>query len=183
MNIGELVRQSGPPIVVMGNLPYNISSQVLLRLIQARADIQRAILMFQKELVDRLMAMVGSKEYGRITVMLRYCADIRSLARISAHMFFPKPRVNSEVVEIRFKPVIENPADDETMLVKTIKASFGQRRKTLKNALSAGIPSLSLPEAARFLLQADIDPVRRAETLSIAEFVRLSNLLFRKGVR
>jgi 16S rRNA (adenine1518-N6/adenine1519-N6)-dimethyltransferase len=128
-------------------------------------------------LADRLTAASGSRDYGRITVILRYCADIRPLAKAGAHLFFPKPQVDSTVVEIEFKPVIENPADNEALLVRVIQAAFGQRRKTLKNALSAGLSPIPGPEIEQLLRQAGIDPIRRAETLSVAEFVRLSNML------
>lgn len=179
-DIEELAQEAGRPLVVMGNLPYNISSPVLIRLIQNRQFIERAVLMFQKELADRLTASPGSRDYGRITVILRYCADIRPLAKASAHLFYPKPQVDSEVVEIVFQPVIENPADDEALLIRVIQAAFGQRRKTLKNALSAGLPQVSAPRIEQWLQQAGIDPIRRAETLGVPEFVRLSNLLSRR---
>jgi len=123
------------------------------------------------------MANAGSRDYGRITVILRYCADIRPLARVNANLFYPRPKVDSEVVEIVFKKQIEMPADDETMLVRVIRAAFGQRRKTLKNALSAGLPPISASETELILCQVGIDPVRRAETLSVPEFVALSNAI------
>ena len=175
--LDDIFEQAASPLIVMGNLPYNISSQVLIRLIHSRKRIERAILMFQKELADRLMADVGSRDYGRITVILRYCADIRPLARVNAHLFYPRPKVDSEVVEIVFKKQIEMPADDETMLVRVIRAAFGQRRKTLKNALSAGLPEIPASDTELILRQVGIDPVRRAETLSVPEFVALSNAI------
>ncbi len=177
LRMADIIEQAGSPVVVMGNLPYNISSQVLIRLIQSRQGIKRAILMFQKELADRLMADAGSRDYGRITVILRYCADITPLAQVKAHLFYPKPKVDSEVVEITFKTHIETPANDETLLVRVIQAAFGQRRKTLKNALSAGLSFLSASDTEQILNQVGIDPVRRAETLSVAEFVVLSNAI------
>ncbi|MFZ3046035.1 MAG: 16S rRNA (adenine(1518)-N(6)/adenine(1519)-N(6))-dimethyltransferase RsmA [Desulfatirhabdiaceae bacterium] len=175
--LDDIFEQAVSPLIVMGNLPYNISSQVLIRLIHSRKRIERAILMFQKELADRLMADVGSRDYGRITVILRYCADIRPLARVNAHLFYPRPKVDSEVVEIVFKKQIDMPADDETMLVRVIRAAFGQRRKTLKNALSAGLPPIPASDTELILRQVGIDPVRRAETLSVPEFVALSNAI------
>ena len=117
-------------VVVVGNLPYNISSQVIIQLIQSRDRVIRAVLMFQKELARRISAAPGSRKYGRITVALGYCADIRSLMQVKASQFFPKPKVDSEILEIQFKSVIAHPAMDETVFRSIIKAAFSKRRKT-----------------------------------------------------
>lgn len=177
VNVNEIADQAGHPLVVMGNLPYNISSQVLIQLIQNRKAVSRAILMFQKELAERITSNPGVKDYGRITVMLKYCADVSTIATVKSHLFFPKPKVDSEVVEIRFKTRLPWPADDEVFLSRVIQASFGKRRKTLKNALSSSSLAISGQLAEQALAGAFIVPSRRAETLSIAEFVALSNCL------
>ena len=177
VNVNEIANQAGHSLVVMGNLPYNISSQVLIQLIQNRKAVSRAILMFQKELAERITSDPGVKDYGRITVMLKYCADVSNLATVKSHLFFPKPKVDSEVVEIRFKTHLPYPADDEVFLSRVIQASFGKRRKTLKNALSSSGLEISGQLAEKALECASIVPSRRAETLSVAEFVALSNCL------
>ncbi len=174
LNFQEMADNAGQSLIVSGNLPYNISSQILVRLIDSRHCVRRAILMFQKELAERIMSRPDSKDYGRITAMLRYCADIRSIAKIGANCFYPKPNVDSEVVEISFHAP-KYPAKDETMLFKVIKAAFGQRRKTLKNALSGSELHIPAQEAQAMLEASGIDPNRRAETLEIEEFVRLSD--------
>jgi 16S rRNA (adenine1518-N6/adenine1519-N6)-dimethyltransferase len=161
------------PMVVMGNLPYNISSQVLVQLIHSRELISRGILMFQKELARRITAQVGTKDYGRLAVMLSYCAEVKTLATVAAAAFFPNPKVDSEVLEIGFKTKREYPSHDEAMLFKVIKAAFGNRRKTLKNALAASGLNIDRQTALRALTKADIDPIRRAETLSVSEFISL----------
>ena len=177
VDIEKTVAGENKKIIVIGNLPYNISSQILVQLINARTVISRAVVMFQKELAERLVADPGGKQYGRITVMLGYCADIKSVAVVKARMFYPRPRVDSEVLEIRFKEKIAHPAADETFLFKVIKAAFGKRRKTLKNALSRSQLGLDAPTTVRALEAAAIDPVRRAETLTVDEFVQLSNTI------
>ena len=177
VNVHEIADQAGHPLVVMGNLPYNISSQVLIQLIQNRNAVSRAILMFQKELAERITSDPGVKDYGRITVMLKYCADVSTLATVKSHLFFPKPKVDSEVVEIRFKSHLPYPADDDVFLSRVIQASFGKRRKTLKNALSSSSLGISGQLAEKALTCSSIAPSRRAETLSVAEFVALSNCL------
>jgi len=164
-------------LVVMGNLPYNISSQVLVRLIKYRAVVSRAILMFQKELAQRIVAAPNCKDYGRLTVMLQYCSTIKPLAEIKADKFYPKPKVDSSVVEISFYSDPVFPAKDEQFLFKVIKAAFGQRRKTLRNALSGSELHIDTKAADAVLEKADIDARRRAETLSVEEFVRLSDIL------
>ena len=160
-------------ILVFGNLPYNISSQILIQLIDSRKSVSRAILMFQKELAQRLAAQPGSRDYGRLTVMLRYCADIEAITTIQASDFFPAPKVDSEILEIIFKPELNYPAHDEAILSKVIKAAFGNRRKTLKNALAASGLNIDAHTALRALNMAGIDPTRRAETLSVSEFILL----------
>ncbi len=143
----------------------------------ARTMVSRAVVMFQKELAERLLAVPGNKTYGRITVMLAYCAEIKTVATIKARMFYPRPKVDSEVLEIRFREKIDHPADDEAYLFQVIKAAFGKRRKTLKNALSQSQLGIDGPTAEKALTAASIDPMRRAETLTVDEFVRLSNIV------
>ena len=172
VDLAALARNAGRPLTVFGNLPYNISSQIVIQLIQARRVVPRAVLTFQKELAARLRAAPGGKEYGRISAMLQYCAAIRSLAVLTAKRFFPSPRVDSEVLEICFHPATSYPPHDEDRLFRLIAAAFGQRRKTLKNALSSGL-QIRPATAGQALAQAGIDPARRAETLSPEEFVVL----------
>jgi 16S rRNA (adenine1518-N6/adenine1519-N6)-dimethyltransferase len=164
-------------LTIVGNLPYNISSQILIRLIRFRHLLSRCILMFQKELAQRISSNPGSRHYGRISVMLQYCADIRSLAKVNASDFYPRPRVDSEIVEILFKKTIELQANSEAILHSVIKAAFSKRRKTLKNAVAGSNLFGNAERAGRLLEKAGIDPVRRAETLSVGEFVRLSNVV------
>jgi 16S rRNA (adenine1518-N6/adenine1519-N6)-dimethyltransferase len=173
-----MIAAAGQTLLVMGNLPYNISSQVLVQLIRNRHGIGRAILMFQKELAERICAPPGIKAYGRLSVMLAYCAEITPLVTIPARLFFPRPKVDSTFLEIRFNQRPENPAKDEALLFRVIKKAFGKRRKTLKNALMGNELQLDASTAPYFLKEAGIDPVRRAETLSVNEFVCLSNCLF-----
>jgi 16S rRNA (adenine1518-N6/adenine1519-N6)-dimethyltransferase len=160
-------------LTVVGNLPYGISSQILIKLIHSRSAIQRAVLMFQKELAQRITAKPGGKKYGRITAMLRYCADIRFLMDIKSSVFYPPPQVDSTVIEINFKPTSFYGPHDEAMLFRVIKAAFGNRRKTVKNALAGGELPIDTQLALQALSTAGIDPMRRAETLEPSEFVAL----------
>jgi 16S rRNA (adenine1518-N6/adenine1519-N6)-dimethyltransferase len=174
MDLHAFATANAVQLTVIGNLPYGISSQILIKLIQSRHIISRAVLMFQKELAQRIAAKPGGKQYGRITAMLGYCADIKRLANISSTVFYPSPKVDSAVIEINFRSTSAYGSHDETMLFRVIKAAFGNRRKTLKNALAAGDLSIDTQLVLQALSAAGIDPVRRAETLSPSEFVALS---------
>jgi len=179
VDIRSLADKSGGRFIVMGNLPYNISSQVLIQLIENRNHVNRAILMFQKELARRITAIPGNKDYGRLTVMLSYCAEIKSIATIAASLFYPAPNIDSEVVEVNFNILRSYPPHDEAMLFQVIKAAFGNRRKTLKNALANSALRLDPQMAHQALTAAGIDPARRAETLAVSEFVALQVSLVR----
>jgi 16S rRNA (adenine1518-N6/adenine1519-N6)-dimethyltransferase len=173
IDIHSLAKKLDRRLIVMGNLPYNISSQVLIQLIEARQHVNRAILMFQKELARRITASPGNKDYGRLTVMLSYCAEIKSIATIAASLFYPAPKIDSEVIGVNFNILRPYPRHDETMLFEVIKAAFGNRRKTLKNALSTSGLHIDPQIAHQALTAAGIDPARRAETLAVTEFVAL----------
>ncbi len=183
LDIVSIARTEQQSLVIMGNIPYNISSQILVQLMMARHHLKSAALMFQKELALRVMATPGSKAYGRLAVMAGYCSTVRVIAEVKAARFFPKPKVDSLVIGISFKDHAEPSATDESFLFKVVKASFSKRRKTLKNALSGPILQIDAPTAARELVAAGVDPIRRAETLSVAEFVNLSNQLYQEGYR
>ena len=173
----------GKRLLIMGNIPYNISSQILVQLISKRACIKKAVLMFQKELAQRVMAPPGGKSYGRLAVMLGYCATVNSIATVKAAVFYPKPQVDSMVLEIVFRDQPQPEAENESFLFKVVKASFSKRRKTLKNSLAGPMLQIDAKTAGEELAGAGIDPIRRAETLSVAEFVGLSNHLYRAGFR
>lgn len=178
LDITALAQAEDCRFVVLGNLPYNISSQILIRLMAAKNVIKRAVLMFQKEMAQRIVASPSCKDYSRISVMTQYLADVKPVAQIKAHLFSPRPKVDSEVIEIAFKNKKQVLAENEIFFFRVIKAGFGKRRKNLKNALSGSELKISAETAILALEQSGINPVRRAETLSVAEFVTLSNRLF-----
>ena len=177
IDIESLSENISQKMVVMGNLPYNISSQILVQLIESRKVLSKAVVMLQKELAQRITAQPGCKDYGRLTVMLRYCSDIKKIADVKASLFFPRPKVDSEVLELQFKKTLKYPTNDEAFFFRVIKAAFGNRRKMLKNALGASALNIDANTAKDVLERSEIDPARRAETLTIEEFVKLSNNL------
>jgi len=177
IDIEQLARNENCKLVVVGNLPYNISSQILIQLIKARKDVRFCVLMFQKELARRIMAPPGGKDFGRLSVMLQYCAEIKRMAEVKAALFYPRPKVNSEVIAVHFKDAPDHAAEDEAFFFRVVKAAFSKRRKTLKNALSSSELKIGTTTAGSVLESTGIDPIRRAETLSVEEFVNLSNAL------
>ncbi|SLM31546.1 Ribosomal RNA small subunit methyltransferase A [Desulfamplus magnetovallimortis] len=165
-------------LVVLGNLPYNISSQVLFKLVENRSYVSRAVLMFQKELAERICAPPGSRTYGRLSAVMQYCSTVKILTGVSSSLFFPKPDVESTVIEVDFFDRQEISYDKEVFLFKVIKAAFSKRRKTLKNSLTGEELAISRENVEKGLNEANIDPSRRAETLTVDEFKMLCEALY-----
>lgn len=161
-------------LVVMGNLPYNISSQILFKLVKDRAVIKSAYLMFQKELAVRLMAQPGGRDYSRLSAVVQYAAVVNHVADIGPSSFFPRPDVDSTVLKFSF---IHDQGLDEQMedlLFAVIKAAFSKRRKTLRNSMAGGELGLKKSQTTEALDLAGVDPVRRAETLVLEEFLSIT---------
>jgi 16S rRNA (adenine1518-N6/adenine1519-N6)-dimethyltransferase len=172
----ELSREIGQPLAVIGNLPYQITSPLLFKLMEEREAISRAVLMMQQEVGARLWAAPGTKDYGILSVLLRYHFAIRRLFSLGPANFFPPPQVDSVV--LRLTPAVGSPpARDPRLLARVVKAAFGKRRKTLNNTLVAEAPALGFSPARlrAILAELDLDPRRRGETLSLAEFVAIGN--------
>lgn len=153
---------------IVGNLPYNISTPLMFHLLESRHLIQDMHFMLQKEVVDRLAAQPGNKDYGRLSVMVQYHCKVESLFNVPPDAFKPPPKVDSSIV--RLVPYItpEIDVDDIKALETIVTAAFSQRRKTLRNTLRNYL-------SAEQIERQGIDPVRRAESLSLAEFAKLAN--------
>ncbi len=156
------------PLRVVGNLPYNVSTPILFRVAAIADRLQDAVFMLQKEVVERMVAAPDTEEYGRLSVMLQYRFAMALLFRVPPGAFTPPPKVDSAVVLMKPLPAGRPRARDEELFAKIVMAAFSQRRKTLRNAVRA----LVTPEA---FAKAGIDPQRRGETLSVAEFIALSD--------
>jgi len=161
--------------IMMGNLPYNISSQILAVLVENRDKFRKAVFMLQKELVQRIASPPGSRDYGRISVLVQYCGGIKYIAEIRKHLFFPAPAVDSSVIEITIPEQPQFVPLNEKCFFDTVRSAFGQRRKTLKNSLAGGFVNLTHSQAEEVLIKTGIDPSRRAETLAVGDFVKLSD--------
>ena len=175
VNIKELAQDK--KLLVIGNLPYNISSQVHFKLIKERDCVEKAVLTFQKEMAERILSPPGTKDYSRLSVLTRYAADIRFIANISPASFFPKPEVNSTVLSFNFLKQKELDNVQEALLFDIIKAAFSKRRKTLKNSMTGGELKYEKQFILRILTMAGIDAQRRAETLTVEEFKKITQLI------
>ncbi|HEX7703407.1 MAG TPA: 16S rRNA (adenine(1518)-N(6)/adenine(1519)-N(6))-dimethyltransferase RsmA [Kofleriaceae bacterium] len=161
----------GDRIIVCGNLPYHIASQLMFRVIDAREVVKHCVVMIQKEMADRIVAVPGTKQYGAIGVMLRTYADITTVLKVPAGSFLPPPKIDSTVIKLTPLAQPRTPVADEKHYSKVVHAGFGQRRKTLRNALKALWPDDQVDAA---LATTAIDGMRRGETLDIPEFGALA---------
>jgi 16S rRNA (adenine1518-N6/adenine1519-N6)-dimethyltransferase len=155
--------------VAVGNLPYSVGSQILLRLIESRASFERLVLMLQREVAERLTAKPGTKAYGVLTLWTALHGEAEIVLRVSRGSFVPRPKVESAIVAVTLHTAPRVSINDERFRA-VVRAAFGQRRKTLRAALVKIARSVDIERAG-------IDPRRRGETLSLAEFARLANVL------
>ncbi len=162
------------PGVVVANIPYYITTPILERLFENKARIRQIVLLVQQEFAERVAATPGSKEYSALTVFAQYHARAEITGRVSRSVFLPPPEVSSAI--LRLSPVLPGTLAlrDEARFFQIVRAAFGQRRKTLLNALAGGQIGLDRAEAEALLRRAGISPERRGETLSPEEFARLS---------
>ena len=166
------------PVSVCANLPYYITTPILMKLLESRLPFEYITIMIQKEVADRLCAKAGSKDYGAITAVLAYYGEAEKLFVVPSDRFVPAPKVDSAVIRIKLhrqKPCVPR---DEALLFRTVKAAFGQRRKTLANALSTGFPELSREEITSVIADCGHRPDVRGERLDIAQFTELSDRLY-----
>ena len=160
----------GGPLRLVGNLPYNISSPLLFRLLDVADRIVDQHFMLQKEVVDRMVAPPGSRTYGRLSVMLQLRYRMTKLFDVARGAFNPPPKVTSSIVRMVPRPTAELPAVDRALFGRVVAAAFNQRRKILSNALG------KLATAAHFA-DAGVNPLARAETLAVDDYVRLTRAI------
>ncbi len=163
------------PVVVCANLPYYITSPVLMALMEQHLPIDAITVLVQKEAAERLCAAPGTRECGAITLAVHYYAEPEILFGVSRGSFMPAPNVDSTVIRLRMRKGERLPAEQERQLFRVIRAAFEQRRKTLGNSLKTG--GFSKEQIAAALEAAEIPPTARAEQLTMEQFVRLATLL------
>lgn len=165
---------NGGPVKLVANLPYYITTPIVMKFLEEDIPVTDIVVMVQKEVADRMNAKPSTKDYGALSVAVQYYCDTEIVAKAPRHMFVPQPNVDSIVIGLHVRDEKKYIVDNEDIFFKTVKASFGQRRKTLLNSLG-GLGFLSKDQIREALQAANIDEKRRGETLSIDEFANLSN--------
>lgn len=165
----------GRPYKIVANLPYYITSPLIMHSLENHFNISEIVIMVQKEVADRLTAKPGNKDYGALTVSVNYYSQPENVLRVPKKVFIPQPEVESAVVKLK---VMENPpvkVKSENLFFQVVKAAFGQRRKTLANTLSGIVDRKETIK--QILTSLEIDPGRRGETLSLDEFAYIANAI------
>jgi len=170
---GTLAAPPGGRVLVVGNLPYSVGKPILMALVAARTAIDTMALMLQREVAERVAAAPGSRVYGSLSVLTQIYADVALALRVPPGAFRPPPQVDSAVIRLDVLRAPRVPLADERRFHVVVRAAFAQRRKTLANALAAGL-GRSADDLRVAIESAGVDPMRRAETLTIAEFAELS---------
>ena len=180
VDVQELVKAklNGGPVKLIANLPYYITTPIVMKFLEEDIPVTDIVVMVQKEVADRMNAKPSTKDYGALSVAVQYYCDTEIVAKAPRHMFMPQPNVDSTVIGLHVREEKKYNVDNEDIFFKTVKASFGQRRKTLLNSLG-GLGFLSKDQIKIALQEANIDEKRRGETLSIEEFASLSNAVNR----
>lgn len=178
VDLHKLIEQefAGMPVAVCANLPYYITSPIIMNLLESRLPISSLTVMVQKEAAQRICAMPGSREVGAVSIAVRYYCEPKVLFQVSRGSFMPAPDVDSTVIrlDIRKQPTVDVKREED--FFRVVKAAFSQRRKTLSNTLSSGL-SMNKTQIAELLERAGVASNLRAEQLSMQQFADIANAL------
>lgn len=181
-DIGAIAEKynGGQPIKVVANLPYYITTPIIMGLFESRVPLANVTVMVQKEVADRMRAEPGTKEYGALSLAVQYYAEPYLAANVPPNCFMPRPKVGSAVIRLsaRQKPPVE--VKDEKLMFRLIRAAFNQRRKTLQNAITnSGELNFSKEETGQAITSVGLNPSIRGEKLGLAEFAALADVLLK----
>ncbi|CAM4485563.1 16S rRNA (adenine(1518)-N(6)/adenine(1519)-N(6))-dimethyltransferase RsmA [Paenibacillus tarimensis] len=168
-------------VSVVANLPYYVTTPILMKLLEERLPLEHIVVMIQKEVAERIAAAPGSKTYGSLSVAAQYYCEPRMICIVPHTVFIPQPNVDSAVIRLTVRKTPPVELKDEEQFFRIVQGSFAQRRKTLANNLSALLGKERRDEINALLTSCEIEPSRRGETLSLQEFARLSNAIADKG--
>ena len=161
-------------VKIIGNLPYYITTPIIMKLLESGIDADSITIMMQKEVADRIKAEPGGKTYGALSVAVQYYCEVEQIAVVPKEVFVPRPKVDSAVLNLKLREEKPVQLKDEGVFFACVKGGFGQRRKTLLNSLT-GVRGLGKDQVRVVLAQAQIDPVRRAETLTMQELAAVAD--------
>lgn len=166
-------------IMVVANLPYYVTTPIIMKLLTDNLPIRGIVVMLQKEVADRISAQPGTKDYGSLSIAIQYYTEAEKIMTVPRTVFMPQPNVDSAVIRLmkRKRPPVD--VDDESFFFQVVRASFAQRRKTILNNLISNLPNgkAMKEKIERILTEKGIDPRRRGETLTMEEFASISNAL------
>ncbi|MFV8829721.1 16S rRNA (adenine(1518)-N(6)/adenine(1519)-N(6))-dimethyltransferase RsmA [Alkalihalobacterium sp. APHAB7] len=171
--------KEGQDVMVVANLPYYVTTPILMKLLEEKLPIKRIVVMIQKEVADRIAAKPGTKDYGSLSIAAQYYAKAETVFTVPKTVFVPQPNVESAVLRLTIREEPPVKVEDESFFFQVIRSSFAQRRKTIFNNLTHHFGKDHKEKIELALTTADVDPKRRGETLSIEEFALLSNELNR----
>ena len=163
-------------VKAISNIPYYITSPIILKLLCEKPDYERIVIMVQKEVADRITAPVGTKDYSAFSITIDYFAEVHNCFDVSRDCFMPQPNVDSTVLVLTPRKEKKVQVDNEEVFLKTVRSAFAMRRKTMLNCIAAGF-SMSKDDSRDILEKAGISPQIRGEKLDIYEFAHLSNVI------
>ncbi|MDD6352079.1 MAG: 16S rRNA (adenine(1518)-N(6)/adenine(1519)-N(6))-dimethyltransferase RsmA [Lachnospiraceae bacterium] len=183
VDLEEIAREKneGHPFKVVANLPYYITTPILLNLLTGHAPVESITVMVQKEVAERMQAGPGTKDYGALSLAIQYYTVPEYICTVTPDNFIPRPKVDSAVIRLDLRKEAAVETDDEKLLFQLIRAAFSQRRKTLVNSLSnAAISEISKEDVRQALGEMGLEESIRGEKLSLEDFAKLTNLLMKR---
>lgn len=178
IDLHKLIKEEfeGMDVVVCANLPYYITSPIIMKLLEERLPIKALTVMVQKEAADRLCAQMGTRAAGAVTAAVRYYSEPKLLFKVSAGSFMPAPKVDSAVIRLDIHNETKLSVNDEKLYFRVVRGAFSQRRKTVSNSLSS-VLSIEKAKVMEALEKAQVSPMARAEQLTLEDFARISNAI------
>jgi 16S rRNA (adenine1518-N6/adenine1519-N6)-dimethyltransferase len=184
LNLQDLFRehyQGLSAVSVVANLPYYVTTPIIMKLLEERLPVQHIVVMIQKEVAERMVADPGGKDYGSLSIAVQYYCEAEIITTVPHTVFIPQPKVDSAVIRLKVRSEPPVSLTDEQHFFSVVQASFAQRRKTIFNNLAAAFFDKETKHQLHDILaECNIDPIRRGETLSIEEYGLLSNTLLSK---